>query len=528
MLNLPKLSTDPAYQKLVKLKEEAPESVWRPIWRIMAQNDLFFLFRYVLSTKDRKHADHPWLFDRIREVQSSPNSCLDIWSREHYKSSIITFALSIFDIINDPEVTIGIFSHTRDNSKDSLRVIKEEFEGNNLLKDLFPDIFFGDPQKESPLWTINDGIAVKRRGNKKESTVEAWGLDNLPVGKHFTHRVYDDPISKEQVSTEDQIRKSKAYFYNSVHLGSEGGISRVVGTRYAIYDLYGELIERKGYKLRKYVYHDDTGKSVLFSQDYLDEKRANSDHEDWAAQMECDPLTGRIDGFDVEWLKYYKNSPFEERSDKNAYILVDPAHSRKERDKKAGDYTVIAVVGLGPDANYYLLDLVRDRLNLTDRTDKLFDLVKTWRPNLVGYERYGAQSDIQHIQEMMERYKHRFEIVELGGRVKKEERIKRLIPVMEKGRFYAPEDLVYIDVNKEKRDLIKEFKQDELISFPLSKHDDMLDCISRILDPEFPVIFPNAANLLAAARAEGEDRYAHAWRIADEKRAESGMNWMAS
>lgn len=528
MLQLPSKLTDPAYEKLVKLREEAPESVWQPVWRLMAQADLYFLFRYVLSTKDRKHADHPWIFERIREVQAEPNSCLDIWSREHYKSTIITFCLSVFDIINDPEVTIGIFSHTRDNSKDSLRVIKEEFENNQLLKDLFPDIFFADPAKESPLWTINDGIVVKRKSNKKESTVEAWGLDNLPVGKHFTHRVYDDPISKERVSTDEQIKKYNEYFYNSVHLGSEGGVSRVVGTRYAIYDLYGELIDRGRYKLRRYVYHDGAGASVLFSQEYLDEKRADTSSEDWAAQMECDPLTGRVDGFDVEWLRTYTNSPVTEARDKNLYILVDPAHSRKERDKKAGDYTVMAVVGLGPDANYYLIDLIRDRLNLTDRTDKLFDLVKTWRPILVGYERYGAQSDIQHIQETQERYRHRFEIVELAGRIKKEERIKRLVPVMEKGRFYIPEDLYYLDVSREKRNLIKEFKEEEMAHFPLAKHDDMLDCISRILDPDFPALFPNAADLMRAAQIKGEDKYERAFREQSERAASPNLGWMAN
>ena len=77
---------------------------------------------------------------------------------------------------------MGIFSHTRPIAKGFLRQIKRELEGNNVLKALFQDILHADPQHQSPKWSEDDGIIVKRKTNPKEATVEAWGLvDGQPT-----------------------------------------------------------------------------------------------------------------------------------------------------------------------------------------------------------------------------------------------------------------------------------------------------------------------------------------------------------
>ena len=73
---------------------------------MLGANDLFYLLVYVL---DRLDIDNDWLFDRCREVQLEPNGHMDLWAREHRKSTIITYALTIQDIINDVELRIGLF-----------------------------------------------------------------------------------------------------------------------------------------------------------------------------------------------------------------------------------------------------------------------------------------------------------------------------------------------------------------------------------------------------------------------------------
>ena len=143
----------------------------------LCKNDLFFLLVYGL---DRTFADTDWFFDRCREIQKDPNGHIDLWAREHGKSTTITIALTIQNILNDPEITVGIFSHTRPIAKSFMRVIKREFELNEKLKLCFSDILWTDPHKESPKWNEDEGIVVKRKGNPPEATVEACGSAMIP------------------------------------------------------------------------------------------------------------------------------------------------------------------------------------------------------------------------------------------------------------------------------------------------------------------------------------------------------------
>src|SRR5271170_1843406 len=103
--------------------------------------DRFFLCVCILGRRD---LIHPWIYDRCREVEIARDGYLDLWAREHGKSSLITFGMTVQDICRDPEITVGIFSHTRPIAKGFLKQIKVELEINEALKTVYPDIFYAD------------------------------------------------------------------------------------------------------------------------------------------------------------------------------------------------------------------------------------------------------------------------------------------------------------------------------------------------------------------------------------------------
>ncbi|HKK62447.1 MAG TPA: hypothetical protein VJ951_07800, partial [Bacteroidales bacterium] len=83
----------------------------------------------------------------------------------------------------------------------------------------------------------------------------------------------------------------------------------------------------------------------------------------------------------------------------------------------------------------------------------------------------------------------------LGGQISKQDRIKRLIPLFSRGRFFLPYALPYTNVKGEFHELILEFLNEEYERFPYINHDDMLDCMSRIMDSKMNVTFPRISGI---------------------------------
>jgi phage terminase large subunit-like protein len=448
--------------------------------RYLCLHDLFYLLTVECHRKDMVH---PWVYDRCREVEEEPDEHLDLWAREHYKSTIITFGKTIQDILANPEITIGLFSHTKDNSQKFTKQIREELERNKNLKYLFPEVLW-DNESQSPSWSDAE-LIVKRRGNPKEPTLKACGLlRGMPTGDHFDLLVYDDLVTETNVTSPEIIASTTDKLALSYDLGKETGKRRMVGTIYALGDTYSTVRERNTFKARVYPCtsdgSEDFTKAVLKDPVYLAKKRADQGVYVFGCQSLLNPVADKVMGFQEGWLQFWEAEHF---ANMRFLILCDPAGSLGKA-KTDNDYTSFFVIGISGDRNYYVSYLLRDRMNLTGRWQMLLRLKRTFQPFFVGYEKIGLQSDIEHFEEEQKKINDRFQITPLGGIKSKVGRIQRLVPVFEQGRIYLPERHVEITSDRQAVDMVKEFINKEYVPFPIIKHDDMLDCLSRIMDKE--------------------------------------------
>jgi hypothetical protein len=214
------------------------------------------------------------------------------------------------------------------------------------------------------------------------------------------------------------------------------------GTRYSFADTYGVVIERRVLKPRRHPATDDgtlKGSPVFLTQKRWDEIK-NTQRSTVAAQMLQNPVAGNEAVFRSDWFRPYVIRP----TIMNIYIMVDPSKGRSA----SSDRTAMAVVGVDVAGNRYLLDGVRHRMNLSERWANLKRLYLKWRDAtgvqsiVVGYERYGAQTEDEVIAEWQERDGVAFELVELSwpreGGHSKRDRVERLEPDLKGGRFFLP------------------------------------------------------------------------------------------
>lgn len=525
----------------------------RPFWQVqfLGRRDKapFRLPRKIERCTDAPR-DNVRRVKSVEQVASRPVSCIQVERKDGlyligrnyvttHNSSTITFAGIIQEILCDPEIRVCIFSNTADIAVPFLKQIKEEFEANEALKLTYPDVLWMNPTKEAKVWSVQDGIIVKRKGNAKEATVEAHGLINaLPTGRHFPLLVYDDAINERNVTNPEQIRKAMERIELSFPLGIGAETRKwFVGTRYHFGDAYGQLLEREIVKPRIYPATEDgrlDGKPVFMSPEAW-EKTKREMRSTIAAQMLQNPVAGLENIFRTKWLRPYYVRPIL----MNVYIMGDPSKGRN----KTSDRTALAVVGIDSQGNKYLLDGYCHRMPLSERWSRLSELHTKWSrmPGVqlvkVGYERYGSQSDDEYFEEKMRASGKRFDIEELNwtgerGRESKTHRVERLEPDFRLGHFFVPakvwhahhdkstahwylpedsDEIHYADVKglhaHERRaissgerwrlmepirrldedgniyDLVRVFFE-EYARFPFSPRDDLIDVTSRIFDME--------------------------------------------
>lgn len=421
------------------------------------------------------------------------------------KSICVTIAWTAWLLGRNPSNRIISASYSADLAKRhsiDTRLVLE----NPLYLDAFPLTRLASDQNEKMMFMTT------RRGFRKATSV---GGSVTGDGGDFL--LLDDPIKPDE-SLSQTVRQSTNAWIDQTFLTRQNkpGESRAVLVMQRLHedDPTGHLMAKGGWEqlvLPAQFYkptHIYIGKQNwkfeagdLMHPNFLTEEALNEKMRDlgpygYAGQYQQNPTPIGGGEFSTKWIQYYDESdPAFSAKGMNVYILYDPANTKKQSRGHDPDYTAMVVVGLAKDNNYYILDIVRDRLNPTERVQKLLELHKKWnklagKPPKVGVEQYGMMADKFFIEIAQKELNYRFPLIELGGSQKKEDRIRRLIPIFDKGQIYLPQNIMYNTIEGHSVELVQSFVDDELLVFPVGRHDDVLDALARITDEKLFATFP--------------------------------------
>lgn len=374
---------------------------------------------------------------------------------------------------------------------------------SNFYKRVFPDTMIAEEQDQKHFFKTT-------LGGQRFATA----FDSVATGLGGDFLIADDPINAKDSQSAVERQNCIDWFDDTLvsRLNNrKTGRIFVVMQRLHPDDLTGHLEKEGGYEILRlpiYATHQHVVKVldkewVMPAETYLHEERIGpkeleelSRKRSFQAQyMQAPELSGDRE-IDLRKIEYYKANAREDEQlrpeNMNIVILVDPANSKKD----GSDYTAIMVVGLHVDQNYYLLDMKRDRWNMTERGNAIIEMVRKWHAKsrklptggrampTVGIEKYGMMTDGEYLKELQAREDFRFRVVEFGGKTSKDDRIRRMIPDIEDGRWYFPDKFMYRDVKGHQVDLLHELVNKEMGTFPGGVHPDMLDALSRIKDPD--------------------------------------------
>jgi predicted phage terminase large subunit-like protein len=139
------------------------------------------------------------------------------------------------------------------------------------------------------------------------------------------------------------------------------------------------------------------------------------------------------------------------------YIGVDLAISTKSE----ADYTGVAVVSRGDDGTIYVRDINRTRADFASVLRFIEMMAAKWNPSMIGIEQVQYQAAV--VQELLRRTKLP---------------IRGIRPDRDKVTRFAPLEARYEQSQVMHCQGLPAYFEDELLSFPVGRHDDVVDALA--------------------------------------------------
>jgi len=380
---------------------------------------------------------------------------------------------------NDPTLPVIQVSYSQELA-DSFGLGTRDIIQSQNYQAVFPETKLRKDVKSKAKWmTTEDG------------TYTAVGVGGSITGRGAKLAIIDDPLKNRQEAESQRKRDQIWDWYTStLYTRLEGyGAVIVILTRWHKDDLAGRLLEQMEEKKDAGKDYDDwevinfpavaqeeetfNGDVVRepgdplwpekFDKPNLNNIKENIGAYDWSALYQQDPITSETQEFKQDYFRTYEQEKLEDKNVKYT-TTVDPAISQKDQADNSVVLTIAKEVN-GP--NWYRVREDAGQFTPSQLIDLIFKHNHKYDSE-VYIETIAFQKSLQYmVEERQTEDEQYFRVHELKARRNKEERIRGLLPLYERGViFHRPADSEY---------------ELEAMQFPHGKHDDRLDAMAMQL-----------------------------------------------
>ena len=467
---------------------------WQKL-RKLATTDLFWFASVVLNYGERvPMREHMHRALCLFVERRTGNVALDtaryrkiMMPRETGKSTLVTQARVIQMLCENRELSIMIANEKEQTARDFLFAIKTQFESNELLRALFPELI--PPDLNATVWSASR-IILNRESARKEPSIFVIGVGGTVTGLHPDRILIDDMISREAAENARagswQIMAQVNRWSNQLDMllnkNDPNAEIIFIGTRWYFDDCYDYLDKAFGYGEQQIRYNlrlplpDGSvqtipayraGDLATFSRAGIEEgkaafpevwsmdRMARSRMRDeilFSANVMNNPNNEATATFKESWLKTHtwpdeRNILYTDGAGKKCYValtdldvlfLVDPGgfSARRTEDRAR---PAVAVVGDDRAGMYHILNIYNEKDTFLAAIQQIVAWITQYSPRKIYTERAGQQAAFAQLL--------REEIKKAGlstivddttlkpGVTQKEVRILGLEPYFQRGQF---------------------------------------------------------------------------------------------
>ena len=443
-------------------------------------------FVHFMKADYQENWHHRIIIDRLERLMHEKDKRVMIsLAPRHGKSELVSRQFPCYYLGCNPDAEIIAASYSSSLATMFSRDVQRGMDSEKYQM-VFPDTVMAGTERAKAIELFSqrakrttDYFEIVGRKGKFTSV----GVGGAVTGKGGTLILLDDPV-KNAEEADSEVYREKIYdwYTSTLYTRCEKGANiLLIMTRWHKDDLAGRLIEgmkEPGADQWEIIelpainihgpnsYDPRQVGEALWPNKYPVERlnviRKQLGSRNWSSLYQSSPIIVGGNIIKEEWIQYYDKLPFDLTNHRSHRLITSWDLSFKETGKSYVVGVVLAKYG----CNFYLIDIYRKKAGMGESLRAIQAMAKKYpkcRSILVEDKANGSG--------VIDLLRGKVPITPVTPEVSKDERLHSVEPIFEAGNFFLP-------VAHPERDNIVQ----ELISFPMSVTDDIVDAISQGLN----------------------------------------------